>query len=121
MKSHSFRYAALMTALLLACIGLPAIAQSPVAPSLTTDHSSALMFAAGTFDRGVSFSYLATSTPTWVPVRDGDHDSWKDHHRKDRHMSAPEGGSPMLYLLLAALSCCGALIYSRRRAHARRS
>lgn len=127
MKSRSVRYAALMTALLLACIGFPAIAQGSASVSANADHSSAFSnrtidFSTGIYDASGASCYLASSINLWVPVRDPDHDSRKGHRKiVDRHLTVPEGGSPFLYLLLAALSCCGALVFLRRRAHAQKT
>lgn len=133
MKSYIFRHAALMTAVTLVCIGVPAIAQTP--DGFVGNHGSALSNAnanlTGIFQKDMTVGYLASTISssvlvrkhqhdTWVPVWDNGHDVLEDHPRKNeiRHVTVPEGGSPLLYLLLAGLSFCGALVFNWRRTHA---
>src|SRR6185437_16468248 len=125
MKSCCVRHAALMTALLFACIGFPAIAQGSAPVSVAADHGAAFSnrstASTGLYDAGEASCYVASSFNLWVPVRDPHRDFGKEHHKTlERHLKVPEGGSLFLYLLLAAISCCGALVLRRRGAPAQR-
>ena len=61
-------------------------------------------------------SYLGSFTNLWIWTP-GPHPGfwWGPRERFIRGLNVPEGGSPFLYILLAGLSCFGALFVSRRR------
>lgn len=118
MKARCFQYASLLIVATLAGIGLPAMAQSPDPVGATGNQSKALTarnvdLAAQAYDIS---GYLALSTVSSVIVQNPGQGSSKNPHKKGHGpWNAPEGGSPLVYLLLGALSCCGGLILSRRR------
>jgi hypothetical protein len=62
-------------------------------------------------------SYLSSLTNLWI-LTPGPHPGfgWKPQKRFIRGLNVPEGGAPLLYLLLAGLSCFGTLFLSRRKA-----
>lgn len=122
MKAPYFRFAALIAILMLACIALPAIAQNPVAGAESRNFmisNSRAEIAAGTNNASMTYNWLTLSADIWIPVRDPNQGHGKGNHKKPgRQLTVPEGGSLQLYLLLALLSCCGAIILGRRRAKA---
>lgn len=61
-------------------------------------------------------SYLGSLSNLWI-LTPNPHPGFglNPHRMLIRHLNVPEGGDPLLYLLLAALSCFGAMFVSRRR------
>jgi hypothetical protein len=68
-------------------------------------------------------SYAFTSTFLFDPIDKGE-DKHKHHecdqHRGNECAAVPEGGSALMYLLLASLTCFGAMVLRSRRQSARR-
>ncbi len=50
-------------------------------------------------------------------------DPWDDDHHRHRHkhVAAAEGGSAALYLLLAGVACCGAMVLRSRQGRMEKS
>lgn len=61
-------------------------------------------------------TYLSSLSDLWV-LTPNPHPGFGSEPQEMliRHLNVPEGGAPLMYLLLAALSCFGALFIGRRR------
>jgi hypothetical protein len=64
-------------------------------------------------------SYAFTSTLLFGPIDKGQHKNRCDPHGPNKCAAVPEGGSPLMYLLLASLTCIGAMVLRSRRQSAR--
>lgn len=66
-------------------------------------------------------SYSGSLSNLWI-LTPNSHPGFgsEPHKMQIRHLDVPEGGSPLLYLLLAALSCFGALFIGWRRSRTAR-
>jgi hypothetical protein len=65
-------------------------------------------------------SYSFTSTLLFGPIDKGHDKNHKcDPHGPNKCAAVPEGGSPLMYLLLASLTCFGAMVLRSRRQSAR--
>jgi hypothetical protein len=67
-------------------------------------------------------SYTFTSTFLFEPIDRGQNNNNNkcDPHGRNRCAAVPEGGSALMYLLLASFACLGAMVLrSRRRQSAR--
>jgi hypothetical protein len=63
-------------------------------------------------------SYAFTSTFLFGPIHEGGKGG--DNNKKGHKTAMPEGGSTLVYLLLASLTCFGAMVLrSRRKLRAR--
>jgi hypothetical protein len=83
-----------------------------------------LCFGPGAFAQGSSTSVASASAVTrsagvfvLYPFREGKRKKDKDK----KGVAAPEGGSAALYLLLAGLTCCGAMFMRSRQARTEES
>jgi hypothetical protein len=73
-----------------------------------------LCFVPGSFAQSAQPASITSSVAVFVYGSDGwGDDGWGDKHKK--RVDAPEGGSASLYLLLAGLSCCTAMVVRSRR------
>jgi hypothetical protein len=66
-------------------------------------------------------SYAFTSTFIIDPIDKGEdkHHKWCESDRGKKCAAVPEGGSALMYLLLASLTCFGAMVLRSRRQSAR--
>jgi|ERR1035438_2683943 hypothetical protein len=65
-------------------------------------------------------SYTFTSTFIFDPIDKGEDKNRKgDPHGHNKHAAVPEGGSALMYLLLASLTCFGAMVLRSRRGSVR--
>ena len=118
MKQRCLQCVALMICLVLACIGLPAMAQNPTSIDSATNHRftpfhGSAVYVAGTGAWGSILDGLAIASIHWDPVRTPDRGIRRNHVKFPKHLIALEGGAPWIYLLLAALSCGGAILIGR--------
>jgi hypothetical protein len=63
-------------------------------------------------------SYAFTSTFLFDPIDKGE-DKKQKCHPHEKCAAVPEGGSALMYLLLASLTCFGAMVLRSRRQSAR--
>jgi hypothetical protein len=65
-------------------------------------------------------SYAFTSTFLFNPIDKGEDRNRKcDPHGRNKCAAVPEGGSALMYLLLASFTCFGAMVLRSRRQRAR--
>jgi len=65
-------------------------------------------------------SYTFTSTFLFDPIDKGENKNRNcDPHGRNKCAAVPEGGSALMYLLLASLTCFGAMVLRSRRQSAR--
>jgi hypothetical protein len=65
-------------------------------------------------------SYTFTSTFLFDPIDKGENKNQIcDPHGRNKCAAVPEGGSALMYLLLASLTCFGAMVLRSRRQSAR--
>ena len=65
-------------------------------------------------------SYTFTSTFLFNPIDKGEDNNKKcDPRGRNKCAAVPEGGSALMYLLLASLTCSGAMVLRSRRQRAR--
>jgi hypothetical protein len=65
-------------------------------------------------------SYAFTSTFLFNPIDKGEDRNHKcDPHGRNKCAAVPEGGSALMYLLLASFTCFGAMVLRSRRQSAR--
>lgn len=118
MKGRCFQGATLVMVLALACMWLPATAQKSPSNGCAARHIAGPslrnpVYVAGLGAGGGIVDKVAFASVHWVPVRPPDRGIGKKHEKFPKHLIASEGGSPWIYLLLAALACCGAILLGR--------
>jgi len=65
-------------------------------------------------------SYTFTSTFLFNPIGKGqDNNNKCDPHGRNKCAAVPEGGSALIYVVLASLTCLGAMVLRSRRQSAR--
>jgi hypothetical protein len=64
-------------------------------------------------------SYAFTSTFLFHPIDKGPDNNHKCDPRRSKCAAVPEGGPALMYLLLASLTCFGAMVLRSRRQSAR--